>query len=274
MYSGARPPGITTAANSDGSTSANARSTGQARPGFSTYVSKSGSKSWTTSLIGRVVGAVTYGSCPPRGGGTSRTSSRGPRPRHRRGSAPSPSLLLRRCPDRTAAHASSGNRKRMTAPCPRRVRGLDGSAMSLDEAPCDGEPEPASTRVGGTGVAVEDGVQLVLRDPAPRVLDGHHDRTLLTREPDGHRAARRRVADRVRHEVVEHLADDGADRRRSRAASSPTLVRRDVRERGGRRERGDDLIGDRRRDRSARARAGALPRRPSRASAGRRAAAP
>src|SRR5262245_35958923 len=64
MNSGALPPGITIAAYSEGSTSAKATSTGQLRPGFSTYVSKSGSKSWTTSLIGRVVGAETYGSWP------------------------------------------------------------------------------------------------------------------------------------------------------------------------------------------------------------------
>ena len=49
MNSGALPPGITIAAYSEGSTSAKATSTGQLRPGFSTYVSKSASKSWTTS---------------------------------------------------------------------------------------------------------------------------------------------------------------------------------------------------------------------------------
>jgi len=64
MNSGALPPGITSAAKPPGSTSANAMSTGQVRPGFSTYVSKSGSKSWTTSLIGLVVGAATCGSWP------------------------------------------------------------------------------------------------------------------------------------------------------------------------------------------------------------------
>ena len=35
MYSGARPPGITSATYSDGSTSANAMSTGSLRPFFS-----------------------------------------------------------------------------------------------------------------------------------------------------------------------------------------------------------------------------------------------
>jgi transcriptional regulator with XRE-family HTH domain len=58
MYSGARPPGTTTAAYSDGSTSANATSAGQLCPGFSVYVSKPSTKSCTTNCSCFFVGAA------------------------------------------------------------------------------------------------------------------------------------------------------------------------------------------------------------------------
>ena len=69
-------------------------------------------------------------------------------------------------------------------------------------------PEPSVGGVGSLPEVIEDAVEVARCDPAPAVLDGHHDlRVVDRRATHPHPTAARGELDRIRDEIDEHLTD-------------------------------------------------------------------
>ena len=96
--------------------------------------------------------------------------------------------------------------------------------MRLHEALADGEAK--SGAAGGAGALQEEVRESVGRDPPALVRDREHDKAALVRRCDPDRGRGRRVAGRVREEVVQNLHDALA------VGHRPRQVRREVEEDG------------------------------------------